>query len=299
MKKYILIISIILVIVTGGYFVRKYSSPNQHMMNENSMHQQPVAQSHHTYSLHLVISNQNPQSHQVIPITFTITDENGVVLKDFALDHTKLMHFIVVRHDLQDFQHVHPDFNKDTGVFSIPVTFPESGNYRLFADFIPKGAQMGSDGMILGVTVSQDIQIAGTVGFIPVTPDTIPSKAVDGFQIGYTLPEQITTRNPIIMTLHVTKNGQTITDMQEYLGALAHGILLKSDSLDFAHLHDGGTGDHTMNMQAMNDGTGQMTNTGPDISFTYTFLSKGIYKLFTQFQEQGKIVTSDYTFQVQ
>ena len=300
MKKYIFIIGIILVIFVGGYLVTKNAPSMDHMMGH-----QPIAQSHPTYSLKFTSQTTNLQPNQQITITYTIVDEKGNILKDFALDHTKLMHFIVVRKDLQDFQHIHPDFNKDTGEFTIPVTFPENGTYRLFADFTPANGQKDAQGNILGVTPYQDVNIGDISHYTPqaVTPDSQSTKTVGEFQITYLLPSQVKIGTSTTMKLSVAKNGQAVTGMQQYLGAIAHGILLKQDSLDFAHLHDMGMGDmgsmQGMNMQDMNMGNANITNTGPDISFNYTFPSSGIYKLFTQFQESGNVITTDYTLQVQ
>ncbi len=298
MKKYIFIIGIILVIFFGGYLATKNTPSMNH--NDMMMGDQPAAQSHPTYSLKLTSQATNLQPNQQTTITYKIVDEKGNVLKDFALDHTKLMHFIVVRKDLQDFQHIHPDFNKDTGEFTIPVTFPETGTYRLFADFTPENGEKDAQGNILGVTPYQDVNVGNISQYTPqvVTPDTQSTKTVGNFQIMYSLPSQVKTGTPTTIGLSVSRSGQAVTDMQQYLGALANGILLKKDSLDFAHLHDGGTSEGAMNMGEMNMGTAKMTKTGPDISFTYSLPSSGIYKLFTQFQEGGNVITTDYTLQV-
>ncbi len=284
-----------------------------HMMNGSSMQgmdmgdKQSAAQSNrtYTYTLQLTSSTSNLQPNQQTTITYKIVDDQGNILKDYALDHTKLMHFIVVRKDLQDFQHIHPDFNKNTGEFRIPVTFPEIGTYRLFADFTPANGQKDAQGDILSVTPYKDVNVGDITKYTPqaVTPDTQTIKTVGDFQITYTLPQPLQANKSATITAHVTKNGQPVTDMQEYLGALAHGILLKQDTLDFAHLHDmgqmGSGSMQGMSMQNMNTGNAKITNTGPNITFTYSFPSSGVYKLFTQFEEQGNVITTDYTMQVQ
>ena len=59
--------------------------------------------------------------------------------------HEKIMHFIVIRKDLANFQHVHPDFNSSTGEFTLSnLTLPSDGEYRLFADFTPTASQMNA-----------------------------------------------------------------------------------------------------------------------------------------------------------
>ncbi len=58
----------------------------------------------------------------------------GKTVRAFDLEHTKRMHLIVVRRDLTGFQHLHPTMAAD-GTWSVPVTLPDAGAYRVFADF--------------------------------------------------------------------------------------------------------------------------------------------------------------------
>ena len=67
-------------------------------------------------------------------LAFRIVDRNGQTVRDFDVEHTKRMHFIVVRRDMTGFQHLHPTESPD-GTWSVPVTLPDAGSYRVFADF--------------------------------------------------------------------------------------------------------------------------------------------------------------------
>jgi hypothetical protein len=97
------------------------------------------------------------------------------------------MHFIVVRKDLTQFQHLHPDFNQETGEFSVAVTFSAAGPYRFFADFSPET----DNPMKLPVTVYSDLPVGDVADFQPqeVTPDTKKEVSVPpDYQVTYTLP---------------------------------------------------------------------------------------------------------------
>ena len=75
-------------------------------------------------------------------LLFAVADDNNVVLKNFEIVHEKILHLVVVRKDRTNFQHVHPVFDPATGKFSLKgFRFPTAGQYRIFADFTPKGAQ--------------------------------------------------------------------------------------------------------------------------------------------------------------
>src|SRR5579872_4913831 len=153
MKKNILIV-ILLAVVLGAIGIYAYgvkNNANSKPMMNHGQTQQPVAQSHRSYTFDLLSQANTIQPNQQTQILYKITNDTGATVKDFAQDHTKLMHFIVVRDDLQDFQHVHPDFDMATGEFSIPFTFPDNGRYRLFADFTPSDSQKDAEGNLLAV----------------------------------------------------------------------------------------------------------------------------------------------------
>ena len=71
-------------------------------------------------------------------LAFRIVDRRGQTVRDFDVEHTKRMHFIVVRRDMTGFQHLHPTERPD-GTWSVPVTLPDAGSYRVFADFSVDG----------------------------------------------------------------------------------------------------------------------------------------------------------------
>ena len=66
-------------------------------------------------------------------LRFTIDGADGPV-RDFEVEHEKRMHLIVVRRDGTGFQHLHPTLAPD-GTWSTPLTLPDAGAYRVFADF--------------------------------------------------------------------------------------------------------------------------------------------------------------------
>ena len=55
-------------------------------------------------------------------------------MRDFEVEHEQRMHLIVVRRDGTGFQHLHPELGAD-GAWRTPLTLPEPGAYRVFADF--------------------------------------------------------------------------------------------------------------------------------------------------------------------
>src|SRR4051812_31973139 len=84
--------------------------------------------------LTLELAHRSARQGKAFELAFRIVDRRGRPVRDFDVEHTKRMHLIVVRRDMTGFQHLHPTENRD-GTWSVPVTLPDAGAYRVFADF--------------------------------------------------------------------------------------------------------------------------------------------------------------------
>src|SRR5581483_4220283 len=103
-------------------------------------------------------------------------------------------HFILVRKDLQNFQHLHPEYKEGTGEFNVNITFPTDGPYRLFPDFTP----INENPQKLPITLSKDINVGDMSKYKPqpVIADTSSTKTTDGYTIAYKLnPQQPKTQS--------------------------------------------------------------------------------------------------------
>jgi hypothetical protein len=85
------------------------------------------------------------------------------------------------------------------------------------------------------------------------------------------------------LTLSVSKDGRPVTDLQPYLEAYGHLVALRSGDLAYLHVHpDGEPGDGK-------------TKPGPDITFYAEVPSSGAYRLYLDFQHEGKVRTAEFT----
>src|SRR3954468_10661027 len=91
-------------------------------------------------------------------LSFRIADRDGATVRDFDVEHTKRMHFIVVRRDMTGFQHLHPTQQPD-GSWTVPVTLRDAGAYRVFADFSVDDTPrtLADDLTVDGVVRSQEL----------------------------------------------------------------------------------------------------------------------------------------------
>jgi hypothetical protein len=204
------------------------------------------------------------------PFSFRINGPDGMPVTAYDVEHEKRMHLIVVRRDTAGFQHVHPDLAPD-GTWTVPLTVPQGGSYRAFADFAPTGGKA----MTLGV----DLSAPGD--FQPAAYAASRIADVDGFQVR--LDGDLTPGQSSKVTLTVTKDGRDVTDLQPYLGAFGHLVALRGGDLAYLHVHpDGAPGDGK-------------TPAGPAVVFYAEVPSAGTYRLFLDFQHEGKVRTAEFT----
>lgn len=283
MNKSVLIILIVIVIFSGmiGW---KLIKPNSG----------PVVQSHRGYEIEVTSNINNIKPQKSVVFTYKIRNDKGEILKDYEVAHEKIMHFIVVRKDLAYFQHLHPDFNKATGEFSVDVTYPDHGPYRIFPDFTPGDENPQK----LPVTVSHDVEVGNSSKYYAqsVVPDSEQTKTYGNYKVTMAIPSDTKKQEEVTYTLNITKNGKPVTNLENYLGALGHSVILKEESLDFIHTHAfDATDDNAMQEHTKQQET---ASNGPKISFATTFPESGVYKIFTQFQHEGEVQTVDYIVKV-
>src|SRR5947207_2596949 len=65
-------------------------------------------QSHRSYCVRAFTPVTGLKPGVPFTVTFDVIDDRGATLRQFATVHEKIMHVIVVREDLTQFQHVHP-----------------------------------------------------------------------------------------------------------------------------------------------------------------------------------------------
>jgi len=193
---------------------------------------------------------------------FRIVGPDGKPLTGYTQTHERDLHLIVVRRDLSGFQHVHPTRSAD-GLWSIPLTVAEAGQYRVFADFQPAGRD---EPLTLGI----DVPAAGS--YQPRKPPTGESDDVDGYHVE--LSGHLEAGRASTLTISVTRGGTPVTDLQPYLGALGHLVALRDGDLAYLHVHP---------------------NPGNELSFTVEVPSAGTYGLFLDFRHGDTVHTATFT----
>ena len=282
MKNKSLALIIIGIVVIGGIALVATKGNNTSPSQTSSG--TPI-QSHRTYSLKSDSQGKTYAVNTPNEYSFSIVDEQGDTLKSFATTHTKLMHLIVARKDLAYFQHVHPEFDASTGVFTLKdLTLPADGEYRIFADFAAAGGQMDSMGMPLTTTLSEDVPVGNLANYKPQSIGTEEkTKTFDGLHVTLNTHGTPTSGAESMLMFSLSQNGKPVTNLQPYLGALGHAVVLREGNLDFIHAHP------SEDVNA--------TQTG-NVDFMVDFPEAGKYKVFTQFQKDGKVITTNFVVTV-
>jgi hypothetical protein len=214
--------------------------------------------------LRVVVEDDELRRGRAERLAFRIVDEHGETVRDFDVEHTKKMHLIVARRDLTGFQHLHPEQAAD-GTWTTTVRLPEAGSYRLFADFSHGGEAR---------TLATDLRVDGRADLEPL-PAPRATAVSDG---GYDVRLDTADAHPgdeAQLRFTITKDGAPVKT-EPYLGAGGHLVALREGDLAFLHVHP--TGD------------------GP--SFAATFPTAGRYRLFLQFQHEGRVRTVAFTQEV-
>lgn len=274
----------LVLVATGGWAVGALAGPSNAPGAEAAGHEAPgEATEREATQVNLpggLASSQNGYTFEPVTTTlragmneafsFRIIGPDDRPVTEFDVAHEKRMHLIVVRRDTSGFQHIHPEQGAE-GLWTVPLTLPEAGSYRAFADFAPAGG----DPAKLGV----DLTVAGNfrpVGYAPARVST-----VDGYEVrlgGDLVPGEASK-----VTLSVSKDGKPVTDLQPYLGAYGHLVALRQGDLAYLHVHPEGE-----------PGDGK-TAPGPEVVFYTEVPSIGDYRLFLDFQHGGKVRTAEFT----
>jgi hypothetical protein len=225
------------------------------------------------------------------------------VIQKFETVHEKQYHLFVISQDMEFFEHIHPEEQPD-GSWTIETTLPKPGYYKVLSDFMPSGGASQFIARPL-VTAGYTGDLAGDSAHL--APDTNPTHTVDGLTATVTFdPPQFEAGLYGHMTFHLkdAKSGLPVTDLQTYLGAFGHTLIMSDDMVDYVH-------SHPLDILAQPDDDGgppqflippgsdlESLRGGPDVTFEGLMPKPGLYRAWTQFRRNNKIHTFAITFRV-
>lgn len=204
---------------------------------------------------------------QPATLTIRLTDGAGQPVDQLQVVHEKKLHFLIMSRDLTFFAHEHPQ-RQGEGVQTLPFTFPRPGEYVLFGDYTPEGAsQVVSSARLTvpGTSTMKDPQLK---------PDDLAhAKRVGAYEVKL---DQKAEGGQATLTFTLTKNGKPVADLQPYLGALGHLVVVDPGVSTLLHSHPMGAGE-----------PGKVT-------FHTSFPTPGLYKMWGEFRPDGQPVRVDF-----
>lgn len=235
-----------------------------------------------------------------VTLSFAVKDKQGAVVKDLQIVHEKPIHLLIVSKDLSEFYHIHPEPQSD-GTYKVSHTFPNGGDYRLYADFTPQATSQ--------IVERIDVKVSGTErAAVALVPDQKLEKTVDDLRVVMKPEGEIKAGNEMMLNFQAfdAKSGKPVTDLQNYLGALAHFVIISEDMKDFVHAHPMSK-DEKMDGMKMDESKPHSHDkiegdakkaSESEVSAHTAFPRSGMYKLWAQFQRNGKVITVPFIVRV-
>jgi len=206
------------------------------------------------------------------PFSFRIDGPDRRPVTKFATVHDKQMHLIVVRRDLSGYRHVHPTMASD-GTWSVDLPLPVPGIYRAFADF----AVVAANGAQTAYTLGTDLTVPGAYQPRPL-PLPVREATTAGFTVTYEGTPQVGATHPLLF--RVFSNGQPVLNLERYLSAFGHLVIVRDGDLGYVHVHP-----EDQLLQGA-------------VKFWQAAPSPGRYRMFFDFQGNGVVYTAEFTLVV-
>jgi Cu+-exporting ATPase len=217
-------------------------------------------------------------------VTVTVRDaETGALVTDLVRTHQVWMHMIVTRSDLGTFAHIHPEPTGTAGVYTVTATFPTSGAYLVHTEFRRQG-------QMVDVLDAHQVTVAGPAPTsVPVPTGDVRSHIGHGVRI--TLDGEARVGDTSDFALRFTDaDGRPVDDLQPYLGAAGHVVVMRADGSTFAHQHAETFDDRGRPVFALPGST-----FGPELDLHARFDRPGTYRLWAQFRlGDGTVVTAPF-----
>ena len=195
----------------------------------------------------------------------------------FTAIHERLLHLFIVDRRLEYFRHVHP-VPTGGGVFELTQDLPP-GEYVLIADFLPRG---GRAQLLQRAIVTPGYQGPLFAPAPPLTPETSADRVEGGVRVHLDTGTLKAGREAMLrFTLSDVATGAPLTDVEPFLGAPGHLLIVNADLTEADHAHPE-----------------EPATSGPSISFQPMMPAAGVYKLWFQFQRRGVVVTTAFVVSV-
>jgi hypothetical protein len=222
------------------------------------------------------------------PFTIALTVKDGdEAITKFEEVHDKRYHLFIISRDMTVFEHVHPVL-QPSGRWELEATLPKPGYYNIVSDFLPTG---GAPQVITRELITADYNGDALSDQVKIQPDTVFEQTLNGMTARVEFdpkPLQAGEHGHLTYNLTDAGTGQPVADLQPYLGAFGHTLIMSDDQVNVVHSHP--TPDISNDISR---GLG-----GPRVMFEGYFPIPGEYRVWTQFLRHDQITTFSFAFRV-
>jgi hypothetical protein len=195
----------------------------------------------------------------------------------FVMTHERLLHLFIVGRDLEYFQHVHPA-SVGGGAFELFADVPP-GEYVIIADFVPNG---GRSQMVQRAIVTPGFRGKVLAEAPTLAADAAIAKTIDGVRVELAASRLQAGKEALLrFTLGDVATGKAVDDLQPFLGAPGHMLIVNADLTESNHVHPE-----------------EADPRAPAITFQPLMPATGFYKVWFQFQRRGVVSTVPFVLAV-
>jgi hypothetical protein len=189
--------------------------------------------------------------------------------KDLALSHTKHIHAFLVDKTLTQFRHEHPEW--DGKAWVLKANLDRGGAYKLWI----QATVASSD---TEITLSKSIRVEGETGSQNQFFQSLSGEA--GGVVVKLSSADLKSGEQSTLKFDVSRKDGSKLKLESYLGAAAHVVAIHESNEAMAHMHP------------LNEKAASPFETHA------AFEKAGFYRIWTQFKENGKVLTIPFTLQV-
>ena len=133
------------------------------------------------------------------------------------------------------------------------------------------------------------------------------TRVVDGYTVHLDTHGALSAGNEAVLAYEISRDGRPVTDLEPYLGAMGHLVIISEDRKQFVHSHPLGVDHHG---ESVHDESGEADEHREHggvvsgarksiVSFHAEFPTEGLYKGWAQFKHRGRVFTVPFVIQVE
>lgn len=202
----------------------------------------------------------------------------------YSVVNEKLLHLIAISEDMQQYEHLHPEY-VGNGEFSVEYTPPIESTYYLYAEFAPNAT---TEALARSVIATKAAPAVGTVAKLTEQARVQQSGQ---YIVDLDADQKLYANKTYKLSFQVrdSVSGTAVTSFEPYLGVMGHLAIVHEDKETYLHVHPTSAFSRSDSDSA----------TGRSIDFSAQFPKPGMYRMYLQFQREGRLQTAAYTVLVQ